>query len=180
MLGWWFTSSEQKLKEPERTEEPRAPERSLHPSFLRATPSLMRKRKMRACARVLTLCPCLTDFDHIGQLLLSGRAAEMPEMRLCVSHILHCSCSYFRFTLWFSPQICPGPSRWTSTFARYVPGTWTEPGASCTANPAFHMQRSVAKQSKYPPTSCQSLLNSLFIDKSTDSSPFDSHSLIKD
>ncbi len=35
------------------------------------------------CVR-FTLCPQLRDFDHIGQLLLSGRG-EMSEMFLCVS-----------------------------------------------------------------------------------------------
>lgn len=105
------------------------------------------EKKENVCVCVLTLCPCLTDFDHIGQLLLSGRAEEMPEMCLCVSHILHCSCSYFTFMLRFSPRICSsGPSHWTGTFATYVSAMWTEPGASCTANPAFHMWCSAAKQ----------------------------------
>lgn len=46
---------------------------------------LSREKGNRACARVLTLCPWLRDFDHIGQLLLSGRTEEMSEMCLCVS-----------------------------------------------------------------------------------------------
>lgn len=130
---------EQQLKEPqepcERTEQQCALERSLSP----VVPTVLsRGEKKEKRARVLTLCPCLRDFDHIGQLLLSGRAEEMPEMFLCVSHILHCSCSYFRFTLPSSPQIRPpGPSLRTCTFPGAVTGSWTESRASCAAKPAF-------------------------------------------
>lgn len=133
-------SSEQKLKEPQEqcatAGEQCALERSLSPP---PQPVLSReKRKMRVCvcvrACVLTLCLCLRDFDHIGQLLLSGRAEEMSEMHPCVSNILHCSCAYFRFALRFRPQICPaGPSQWTCPSARWAWGTWTESGASCPA-----------------------------------------------
>lgn len=112
-------SPEHGLKAPqqqcESAEEPPALERSFSP--VRPLLSGEKGKCVRVRVCVWTLCPCLTDFDHIGQLLLRGRAAEMPEMCLCVSHILHCSCSYFTFALRFSPQICPsGPAPSLHTF----------------------------------------------------------------
>lgn len=48
------------------------------------------------CVHAQWSCPQLRDFDHIGQLLLSGQRGEMPAMCLCVSagsfpDICHCS-----------------------------------------------------------------------------------------